>query len=299
MLYLIITILLNVYIQIIFKVFDRREVDTLQAIVFNYWICVATGCIFAGQLPFQGGALQQPWMPWAIGMGLAFISLFNLIGYCTKKDGITTTTIANKLSMVIPVAAAIVLYNDPMPAMKWAGIALAVPAVYLSARVPGQESVNRNLWIALLLFVGSGLLDTVVNYVSHTFFSTGNAAADERAQSVYLIHSFLTAAVAGTALVVYLLARGGRKFALKNLVAGVALGVPNYFSIYFLIRLLQTGFLPGSAAIPANNIGIVLLAALGAILFFREKAGPARIMGMALGLAAILLILIADLNASS
>ena len=299
MLYLILTILLNTYIQLIFKVFDDKGVDTLQAVVFNYWICVITGCLFTGSLPLSGAALGEPWILWAAGMGLAFISIFNLVGYCTKKDGITTTTVANKLSMVIPVAAAIWLYGDKMPAAKWIGIALAVPAVYLSSKEPGKTSRNNSIWLALLLFVASGLLDTVVNYVTNTFFNTGNAAVDERAQSVYIVHAFLTSAVAGTIVLLFLMLRRGRKFAFKNLIAGVALGVPNYFSIYFLIRLLQTGLLPGSAAIPANNIGIVLLAALCAILFFREKAGPARITGMVLALAAILLILIADLNASS
>jgi drug/metabolite transporter (DMT)-like permease len=299
MLYLIITILLNTYLQLIFKVFDRKKVDTLQAIVFNYWTCVITGCIFSGTMPLAGDALKQPWIFWAAGMGLAFISIFNLVGYCTKVDGITTTTVANKLSMVIPVGAAIWLYQDVMPLTKWIGIGLALPAVYLSAKVPGKDGKNSNIWLAILLFIASGLLDTAVNYVSHTFFSTGNEAVDEQAQSVYLVHAFLTAALAGSVMLLILCLRGRRKFAWKNLVAGVALGVPNYFSIYFLIRLLQTGFLPGSAAIPANNIGIVVLAALCAILFFREKAGPARITGMALALAAILLILIADLNAAS
>lgn len=299
MLYLIITILLNTYLQLLFKIFEKFGVDTLQAIVFNYWVCVVTGCIFSGTLPLAGNALQQPWLPWAAGMGLAFISIFNLVGYCTRVDGITTTTVANKLSMVIPVAAAIWLYSDKMPAAKWIGIALAVPAVYLSSRQPGNDGKRNNIGLALLLFVASGLLDTVVNYVSRKFFSTGNESGDIAAQSVYLVHSFLTAAIAGTVALTVLLLRGRRKFAAKNLVAGLALGVPNYFSIYFLIRLLQTGFLPGSAAIPANNIGIVLLAAICAILFFREKAGVARITGMVLALAAILLILIADLNANS
>ncbi len=298
MLYLILTILLNTYIQIVFKIFEKKGVDNLQAIVFDYWTCVLTGCIFTGTLPLGGHALQQPWLPWAAGMGLAFISIFSLVGYCTLKDGITTATVANKLSMVIPVAAAIWLYRDAMPALKWAGIALAVPAVYLSAKEPGRNAKNRGILLALLLFVTSGLLDTAVNYVSHTFFGTGDDAADAHEQSVYLVHAFLAAALAGSFATLYLLLRGRRKFALKNLIAGVTLGVPNYFSIYFLIRLLQTGFLPGSAAIPANNIGIVLLAALCAVLFFREKAGAARITGMVLALAAILLILIADLNAA-
>jgi drug/metabolite transporter (DMT)-like permease len=170
--------------------------------------------------------------------------------------------------------------------------------VYLSAQSPsdGQHS-RRGLWLALLLFIASGLLDTLVNYVAMQFFSTGNAEADRQTQSVYLIHAFCVAGVIGTLIVAYLLLSSRRRFAWKNLVAGLALGVPNFFSIYFLLRLLQTKFLPGSAAIPVNNIGIVLLATLTAVLFFKEKARRQRILGMLLSVAAILLIMFSELHA--
>jgi drug/metabolite transporter (DMT)-like permease len=230
-------------------------------------------------------------------MGTAFISIFNLIAYCTVEDGITTTTVANKLSMVIPVAFALWLYGDKMSVPKGIGILLAFPAVYLTSKTKTDEGKRQNFWLAALLFGASGLLDTGVNYIAHQYFTTDNAGADEAGQSVYLIHSFAAAAIIGTCLVTYLLITGKRSFSWKNIVAGIALGVPNFFSIYFLMRLLQTGFLPGSAAIPVNNIGILLVASLTAIFFFKEKAPTSRIIGMLLSVAAILLIMFADLNA--
>lgn len=297
MLYLLLAMLLNAYLMVAFKVFERLGVDNLQAIVANYWVCVITGSVFVGQFPVGGNSFSYPWIYWAIGMGAAFISIFNLIAYCTKKDGITTTTIANKLSMVIPVAFALWLYGDNMTLTKGIGILLAAPAVYLSSKRTDDKDAKQNLWIAGLLFVASGFLDTLVNYISHQYFTTGNASADERGQSVYLVHAFLSAGTIGLAVVAWLLLTGRRIFEWKNIIAGIALGIPNFFSIYFLIRMLQTGFLPGSAAIPVNNIGIVLLASLTAIFFFGEKAKGYRIIGMLLSIAAILLIMISDLNA--
>lgn len=298
MIYLLLTVALNAYLIVAFKIFERFKVDSLQAIVANYWVCVVTGSIFNGRFPVGMQSADQPWLGWALLMGAAFISIFNLIAYCTKEDGITTTTIANKLSMVIPVAFALWLYGDKMSVLKGLGILLAGPAVYLSSKTKeGDDSKKQNLWLAALLFVASGLLDTLVNYVAHEYFTTKDPAADEQGQTIYLIHAFTSAATIGTLLVGYLLVTGGRRFAARNLLAGLALGVPNFFSIYFLMRLLQTGFLPGSAAIPVNNIGIVLLASLTAIFFFKEKAGTPRIIGMVLSVAAILLIMFSDLNA--
>jgi len=299
MLYLLLTVVLNAYLLVAFKVFERYKVDNLQAIVANYWVCVLTGSVFIGRFPVGRESVSQPWALWSLVMGAAFIGIFNLIAYCTKEDGVTTTTIANKLGMVIPVAFAIWLYGEKLSLPKSLGILLAAPAVYLSSRTKDEPEKRRNLWLAALLFIASGLLDTLVNYVARQYFSTGDPEVDERGQSVYLVHAFSAATLIGTAIVSYLLIRGKRQFAWKNIMAGIALGVPNFFSIYFLLRLLQTGFLPGSAAIPVNNIGIVLLASLTAILFFKEKAGAARIIGMILSVAAIVLIMLSDLHGNT
>ncbi len=297
MLYLLLAIVLNAYLIVAFKIFERYKVDSLQAIVANYWVCVATGSVFVGRFPIGAESFTQPWIYWSMLMGAAFISIFNLIAYCTKEDGITTTTIANKLSMVIPVVFALWLYNDKMSFSKGLGILLAAPAVYLSSKKEGEDNKRQNLWIAALMFAASGLLDTMVNYIAHRYFTTNDPVADERGQSIYLVHAFSSAGTIGILLVSYLLLTKRRVFAWKNMIAGVALGVPNYFSIYFLLRLLQTGFLPGSAAIPVNNIGIVLAASLTAIFFFKEKATAARVVGMLLSIAAILLIMFSDLHA--
>lgn len=299
MLYLLVTILLNVYLTVAFKIFERLKIDTLQAIVVNYWVCVATGSLLLGQFPIATTSVHQPWIIWAGVMGASFISIFNLIAYCTKVDGITTTTIANKLSLVIPVGFALWLYGDTMTVTKAAGILVAIPAVYLSTRSKNAASGKQSLLLPIALFLASGLLDTLVNYVSHQYFTTGNEAADTAGQSAYLVHAFFVSGIIGLVVAGTSIIRGKRTFAWRNVLGGIALGVPNYFSIYFLIRLLQSGFLPGSAAIPATNIGIVLVATLAALVFFGERAGKARIIGMILSLTAIVLILLSALHGNA
>lgn len=291
MLFLALAILLNLYVSLSLKVFERLRIDTLQAIVVNYCVCVVTGSIFMGHFPLSVASVNEPWFGWAVLMGFSFISIFNLMAYCTRTEGVTTTTIANKLSLVIPVGFALWLYGESMSWTKAIGILLAIPAVYLSTNRSAKQVVGRLYFLPLVLFLFSGLLDTLVNYVATRFFSTGNPAGDAANQSAYLVHSFGVAALVGLMVAGISIVLGKRTFSWRNVVAGIVLGVPNYFSIYFLIRLLQSGYLPGSVAIPATNIGVVLFATIAGFLFFGEKASRNRLAGILLSLIAIILIL--------
>lgn len=289
MLYLLAVILLNTLLYTLFKVFPKYKVDTLQAIVANYWVCVATGSIYLGRFPIGEGSMAHPWLPWALLMGAAFISIFNLVGFVTRIDGITTATIANKLSLVIPVLFSFFLYNEQAGFIKILGIILAFPAVYLTTRVKGEEGKNQSLFWPALLFLGSGLLDTLVKFVEQRYLDTPES------QAVFTIHVFATAGLIGTVLVIVLAIMNKIKLHPRNILAGILLGVPNYFSIYFLIRLLNSDYMESSAAIPVSNIGVVVASSLAAIAIFKEKANRPRIIGLLLAIAAILLISLADI----
>ena len=284
MFYLVATILLNVFISAIFKLFPKFKIDTLQAIVVNYMVCVLTGSLFIGRMPITQAAFSQPWLPWALLMGASFIAIFNLIAYCTKVDGITTATIANKLSLVIPVVISMLLFHEGAGLGKIAGIVLAFPAVYLTTRVKESDGKTPSLLWPMLLFTGSGLLDTVVNYVQHTFLNTADI------QATFTVCCFAVAGTIGVGLVTVLLITKKMQLHWRNIVAGICVGVPNYFSIYFLIRSLNSNVLQSSAAIPVINIGILVSSAITAIVVFREKANSQRIMGLILSVIAILLI---------
>lgn len=289
MLFLLLAILLNAYLSVSFKVFPRFKIDTLQAIVFNYWTCVLTGSVFLGYFPISGASMGEGWFPWAIVMGCLFVSIFNLMGYVTIKESVAISTIANKLSLVIPVLFAVWLYNEPLTWLKIAGIILAIPAVWLSVRSrKGIPSKAGYFW-PLLLFFGSGFLDTLVNFVTQKYFASGDNAL-QSGQAAYLVHSFAAAATIGLLLLLYLWSTGRRQFAWRNVLAGIIIGIPNYFSIYYLIRLLNSGFMDTSAAIPVVNIGIVLTASVAAILFFKESTSRQRLTGILLSIIAILMI---------
>ncbi len=288
MFYLVATILLNVLLSIIFKTFPKYNIDALQAIVTNYFVCIITGSLYIGHMPYAAEHTATTWFPWAWLMGASFISIFNLIAYCTKVDGITTATIANKLSLVIPVAFSIIFMHEAAGMAKIAGVFMALPAVFLTTRVKEANGKEQKLFWPALLFIGSGLLDTLVNYVQH------NHLQDPESQAVYTIYCFSVAAILGTILLTVMFITKKATFHIKNVIAGICVGIPNYFCIYFLIRSLNCGVLQSSATIPVINIGIVVASSIVAILFYKEKTNTSRLLGLAMSIIAILLIALGD-----
>ena len=284
MFYLIATILLNVVISVVFKLFPKYNINALQAIVANYFVCVITGCISIGHIPFTKAAMHVDWLPWAIIMGVSFICIFNLLAYSTRVDGITTTIIASKLSLVIPVIFSLLVYKEHATIAKIAGVLLAFPAVYLTTRVEGDNHKPQSLLWPALIFIGGGFLDTVTNYVQLHFLSTTDS------QAAYTIFVFATAAITGAIAIIVLLLMKRIALQWRNLAAGVLIGVPNYFSIYYFIRALNSNFLESSASIPVLNIGILAASALTAIIIFKEHVNVLRIIGMVTSVVAILLI---------
>lgn len=284
MFYLIATILLNTLIFILFKLFPRWGMDNRQVIVVNYFVCVVTGSLVTGHFPAGATSLSQPWFTWALLTGGLFIGLFNFIAWHTVKTGMATTTIANKLSLVIPVLSSLYLYDESYNWMKGLGILAALPAVILITHT-GEKKTSGGLWLyTTLLFLLSGLLDTVVKYIEHHFLP------DSATQSAFVIHTFLIAGILGIPLLAVMWQYGKMKFRLRNILAGILLGIPNYFSIYLLVRLLHDDWLQSSSDIPLNNIGIVLCAVLAGVWLFRERMSWRQCAGLLLSLIAIILI---------
>jgi len=290
LIYLIGSIVLTSYLTLSFKALERLGIPVLPSIVFNYWTCVVVGSIVNGSLPVSQETIRQPWFQWALLMGLLFVSLFNLIAWIAQKIGVAVASVANKMSLVIPFIFSLYLYNEQATTLKVIGIVVALAAVLLTCWPSKNKSADAQpvsflllLLMPAILFAGSGLLDTLIKYVEQHFLNEEN-------KNDFLILSFGVAALLGTLLLVYRLATSKEKFNKRSLLAGIIIGIPNYFSIWCLVRVLEDYQGQSSAIIPINNMGIVLFSSLAAFILFKEKLSLTNWIGILLALGAIALI---------
>ena len=76
----------------------------------------------------------------------------------------------------------------------------------------------------------------------------------------------------------------------KNILGGIALGIPNFFSIYFLVMALRSEGFESSSIFTINNVAIVLVSTVLGIALFREKLILKNWIGIALAIISILLV---------
>jgi drug/metabolite transporter (DMT)-like permease len=287
LIYLILSVLFSSYLTLSFKVIERFRISTFQSIVFNYIACVFTGSLLEGNWPLKGSLIHEPWLPWAGIMGFAFIFLFNIIGFTAQKLGVAIASVATKLSLVIPVLFSVYLYQEVLSAIQIGGILLALAAVVLTSWPASGSRKERNTskpgWLLLapvVLFVGSGLLDTQIKYVEQGYLSESN-------RNIFLITAFGVAALLGGLFLILQLITGREKFDIRSVLAGVLIGVPNYFSIWCLVQVLKIYGNRSASIIPVNNMGIVLFSSVMAWLLFREQLTRRNWAGIALAILAI------------
>ena len=290
MIFLIGSIVLSSWLTLSFKICERYGISIFQAIVFNYFTCVITGSIVNGSFPFTHENLHSNWMIWALGMGALFVIIFNMIGFTAQKVGIAVASVANKSSLVIPFIFSIYLYKEKVNGWGITGILLALLGVVLTCYPaetnPSSELKTHKRWLLIFpsaLFIGSGVLDTLIKYVQFNFLNTVT-------ENPFLITSFATAFMIGSLILIVQLFLRGTRIQFKAILAGITIGVPNYFSIWCLVKFLKISPWQSSASIPVNNMGIVLFSSVMAWLIFKERLSKVNLTGILMSIIAIYLI---------
>lgn len=292
MVYLILSIFVSASLIFIFKLFQHFNVHTFQAIVINYVVCVAVGLFFPGGSDvLQPEILSRTWAYFAMALGTIFIVTFYLMAITTQKVGVTATSVAAKISLVIPVLFSLLVLKSSLKdytIINYFGMTIALVAIVLSSIRPSRidevkTSAAMALLLPLIIFLNSGIADSLINYTNRYHLQPHEA-------SQFTMLTFATSAFAGGLVLVYQLIFQKTPFKKRSLWAGIALGVPNYFSIFFLILALSAFNNDGAFLYPINNIGIILVGAIGAVILFKEQLSKLNLLGIGLAILALVLI---------
>ncbi|WP_437440081.1 EamA/RhaT family transporter [Polaribacter batillariae] len=225
----------------------------------------------------------EPWFFGALVLGALFITIFFVMAITAQKNGVSVTSIAGKMSVVVPVFFGIILYNESVTFLKILGIIIALVAVYLSSVKEEKSNKKATLLFPILLFFGSGAIDTLLKYVQ-----TNHVANEDI--SIFSGSLFGIAAFFGFLILGVKAIKKRESFGIKNIIAGIVLGIPNYFSIVFLIKALQNKNFESSVLFTINNVGIVILSTLVGLWLFNEKFSVKNKIGVALAILGIVLV---------
>jgi drug/metabolite transporter (DMT)-like permease len=281
MINLILGILFFNLILILFKLFDRYKVDNLQAIVVNYLVAGFCGFQFSGLTISTQELIQLDWLYIAFMIGSIFVIVFNMVATGAQKIGMAITTVANKMSVILPVIASFFLYGDKITLLKIGGIILALIGVYLSTMNGKKLNFDRSyLWLLALVFFGQGVADILFNYAQEIYVEPTEA-------EIFIAMLFFAAFVTGSLILITKVIQKKEKLRAKNLLWGIALGIPNYLTVFYFFKALESDFMESSQVYPILNMGVIVMSAITGFLLFREKLSTRNWIGIGLSVVAI------------
>lgn len=251
----------------------------------NYIIACVCG-LTAYQSPIEVKTIiTHGWFIYTVILGLLFIIIFNLMAITTQRNGLSVVSVATKMSLVIPVIFGLIYYKESLGILKFIGILLALVAVFLVS-IKSRSGVRidrRNLIFPFLVFLGSGIIDASLKYLEDTHVATDDVA-------IFSASIFGSAALIGIIILLFRAMQGEFQFAIKNVLGGILLGVPNYFSVYFIVQALRSNILESSGIFTVNNVAVVLTSTIVGILLFREYLSVKNWLGIILAIVSIVLI---------
>ncbi|MFD2552125.1 EamA family transporter [Bizionia sediminis] len=284
MIYLLLSILASTVIFILFKLFEKYKINTLQAIVVNYITACTTGVLAYSEPVNLEYIVSSTWFYGAIALGFLFIAIFNVMAITSQRVGLSVASVATKMSVIIPVVFGIYVYNESAGLFKILGILAALIAVYLASIKPGTRIKNKGYYIfPIIIFLGSGIIDTAIKYIETTYLPDNGIP-------IFSATIFCFAAVVGVLLLVLQKIRGQFVFNPKSIVGGMALGLVNYASIYYILKALDHENLESSTIFTVNNVAIILCTSLLGLLLFKEKLSRKNWLGICLAMISILLV---------
>ncbi len=284
MLDLALSILFSSLIFVIFKLFSVYKVETLYAIIINYLVACAVGLLFYNGEVAIADIPEKPWFWGTFALGLLFIIVFNLMAATSQRLGVSAASVATKMSLVIPVFVGVLVYKEELGAFKILGIVLALAAVYFaSVKEKSTAFKTASLLLPFLTFMGSGAIDASLGYFQKEFITNSELP-------IFSATIFACAAFIGILFLLFKAFKKPLKVNLKNVLGGICLGIPNYFSIYFLLRALQNDSLNSASIFTINNVAIVMFSTVLAIILFKEKISSKNWAGIALAVMSIILV---------
>lgn len=295
MLYLGLAVACSLAIAMIFKLSERRSLDRVSLLTVNYAVAfVVAGTLLAAGFGAvgEGLALSPGLVALGVWTGALFIGGFVLFSYAILLAGMSLATGVMRLAVALPFLASWFVWGEVPSGAQLVGLAVAGVAFFLIARRGDQPAVDLHVeqrhpaaWkvagVLALLFLAGGAVDTSMKAFGELYAGTNSRA-------LFLLMVFGVAFGLGLGWVVWRGLRGGQWVRREEVGLGILLGLVNYGSAEFILQAIAR--LPGPFVFPANNIAIVVGAAVLGVVVWGERLSGANKLGLGLAAGALLLL---------
>ncbi|MGB3109272.1 MAG: DMT family transporter [Psychrobacter alimentarius] len=282
MMYLTMAVLCSVAVSVLLKILRQKQIDIRQTIVAGYPVAfLLTWFLLKPDL----GAINTLGDAWGviIALGIILPTVFILLGRTIEAVGMVATDAAQRLSLIIPIVAAFLLFGEVLTGTRVFGLALGFLALGALVYRPQSGSINKvakntPLWL-LGVWLGYGIVDILFKQVA-------------KHGTAFPLTLFVSFGLAGLLLFIYLLFTRVR-WQGEALAAGLLLGVLNMGNIYAYVRAHQVLSESPSIVFTGMNVGVIAVATLIGVVVFKETLNRVNIIGLLLAVCCVSVLFLA------
>ena len=214
--------------------------------------------------------------------GLIYLASLAANGASIHKNGAILSSVFTRLGVLVPILVSVALFGERPTLVQGLGIALAVAAAVGMNGLPGREArpTAAGTGVSLVLLVLTLVLNGTADAMSKVFAQLGRRQDD----GLFMFYIFLFAGLATLVLLV----RQHRPLTRRDVLFGVAAGVPNFLSSRLLLAALTR--LPAFLVYPCYSVGVILVISAASFFLFRERLNRRQLGAAGMILGALVLL---------
>ena len=276
MIYLILAVISSALVSITMRLSGKYTKNNISMLAVSYAFCIP----LAGMYLHMGkGIFTAPGMPVAVLLGsiagFLYLAGFILLQWNVATNGVVLSATFAKLGVLVPTILSLFLFGERLRLMQGIGVVTALAAILLINFDHGHESARSKSGLVVLL-IGGGLADSMVKF----YEEYGTPKFEE----FYLWFTFASAFLFSVILVLYKKQRLHR----NDVIWGILLGIPNYFSARFLLKAL--GRIPAVITYPTYCVSMIVVVSLVGVIIFKEKLNKRQVTGIGIILLALVML---------
>jgi len=276
MLNLLLAIASSSLVSIVMRTSEKYTKGNHGMLAVNYVICVIMAAFYTG---FGNLFPKAEGIGFTLGLGtctgILYLVGLLLVQLNIQKNGVVLSSIFQKLGLIVQVLISIIFFKEQPQLIQVLGIIICLVAVVMINFEKGQTAVQFKMGLFLIL-LSSGFCDVM----SKIHEEMGNPALADH----FLFYTFGVAMILCIALIIV----KKELFGWKDVLFGILLGVPNYFSASFLLKALND--IAAVIVFPTFSVATVVVISMTGLLVFKEKLSKKQWIGMGLILVALVFL---------
>ena len=272
--YLILALCSSAMVSLVMRLSDGKVKNNLGMLVMNYLMCTLLGGASAGFAFVPDAQLGLTGVMGAVN-GVLYLVSFVLFQMNVQRNGVVLSATFMKLGLLVTMVISVFFYGEIPGVLQILGFVLAVAAIVLINYRKETGSAGFKAGLPLLLLCG-GMADAMSKIFEESGASDmGNA---------FLLVTFAVALV----LCVFYMRAKGQRVQKNEILYGLLIGIPNFYSSKFLLWALVD--VPAVIAYPVYSVGTILVVTLAGVALFRERLKKRQWLALGMILTALVFL---------